>query len=170
MKQILFAASLLLSVFAAKAQEQKPDDVVKFNTERYEFGKIKQGVPVTTFFELKNTSDKPIILESVTASCGCTTPEYTKEPIVAGGTTKIKVGYNAAALNHFEKDVFVKIAGISSMKTVKISGDVMDAAAYEAYMASVKKQEAQKNEMAKAQATPKKTTPVKKTKVKTKTK
>lgn len=129
MKKFLLATAILFSAFVINAQDLKPDAVVKVNQERHDFGKIKQGVPVTTFFELTNISDKPIILESVTASCGCTTPEYSKEPLMAGATTKIKVGYNAAAPAHFEKDVFIKIAGVSDMKIVKISGDVVDASA-----------------------------------------
>ena len=127
MKKILLATSILFSALAINAQDLKADAVVKVNQERHDFGKIKQGVPVTTFFELTNITDKPIYLENVTASCGCTTPEYSKEPIVAGGTTKIKVGYNAATPAHFEKDVFIKIAGVSDMKIVKISGDVVEA-------------------------------------------
>lgn len=127
MKKLLLAAFGLFGAFVINAQDLKPDAVVKLSQERHDFGKIKQGVPVTTFFELTNISDKPIILESVTASCGCTTPEYSKEPIMAGATTKIKVGYNAAAPAHFEKDVFIKIAGVSDMKIIKISGDVVEA-------------------------------------------
>ena len=42
-------------------------------------------------------------LDNVQASCGCTTPEWSKDPIAAGATAKIKVGYNAAAENYFEK-------------------------------------------------------------------
>lgn len=129
MKKFLLAITLLFGAFVINAQDLKPDAVIKVNRERHDFGKIKQGVPVTTYFEITNISDKPVILESVTASCGCTTPEYSKEPLMAGATTKIKVGYNAAAPAHFEKDVFIKIAGVSDMKIVKISGDVVDASA-----------------------------------------
>ncbi|HAL95143.1 MAG TPA: DUF1573 domain-containing protein, partial [Chitinophagaceae bacterium] len=74
MKTILFGA--LLSFFSlAVVAQTKVDAVVKVNTEKYDFGKIKQGEPVTYSFEIKNISDKPLVVENSWASCGCTTPE-----------------------------------------------------------------------------------------------
>lgn len=143
MKKLFLFASLF-GALAVSAQDKKPEEVMKVNTEKHDFGKIKQGVPVTTNFQITNISGQPLIVENVTAGCGCTTPEWSKEPVVAGGTTKIKVGFNAAAMNHFDKEVFVKIAGISQPKVLKITGDVVDAAAYEAYTKEKKGGDSQK--------------------------
>jgi hypothetical protein len=132
MKQLLFIAAAFICSLGAMAQ-QKTDAVAKFNTEAYDFGKIKQGVPVSTFFEITNTSDKPLVIENAFGSCGCTTPEVPKEPIAPGATTKLKVNYNAAAMNHFEKTVTVKFAGINDPKVVKITGEVLDEKAYNEY-------------------------------------
>jgi hypothetical protein len=132
MKSILLASMAFMFSLAVTAQT-KADDVIKMNTEKYDFGKIKQNVPVTYFFEIKNTSDKPIVVENSWGSCGCTTPEKPKEPIQPGQTAKLKVQYNAAALNHFEKDVYIKLAGVEQPKTIKITGEVLDAAAYDTY-------------------------------------
>ena len=132
MKQLLFLAVAFICGATAMAQ-QKADDVAKVNTEKYDFGKIKQGVPVSTFFEIKNISDKPLVIENAWGSCGCTTPEVPKEPIAPGTTTKLKVNYNAAAQNHFEKQVYIKFAGIQEPKIVTITGDVLDQNAYDAY-------------------------------------
>jgi hypothetical protein len=137
MKKILLIASAFIIGFAASAQ-QKADDIVKVKSEKFDFGKIKQSVPVTTYFEITNTSNKPIVIENATASCGCTTPEYAKEPIAPGATTKIKVGYNAAAAGVFNKDVFVKLAGVQENKNLKITGEVLDAAAYDTFVKSQK--------------------------------
>src|SRR5215203_2631432 len=131
MKQLLFIAAAFICGITAKAQ-QKADDIVKVNTETYDFGKIKQGVPVSTFFEITNTSDKPVVIENAFGSCGCTTPEVPKEPIAPGATSKLKVNYNAAAMNHFEKDVYIKFAGIQEPRIVKITGEVLDENAYNA--------------------------------------
>ena len=135
MKSILLAATAFFFSVAVMAQ-RKAEDVIKMNVEKYDFGKIKQNVPVTYFFEIKNTSDKPIVIENSWGSCGCTTPEKPKEPIQPGQSAKLKVQYNAAALNHFEKDVYIKLAGIEQPKTVKITGEVLDAAAYDTYAKS----------------------------------
>ena len=132
MKSIVLASMAFMFSLAVTAQT-KADDVIKVNTEKYDFGKIKQNVPVTYFFEIKNVSDKAVVVENSWGSCGCTTPEKPKEPIQPGQTAKLKVQYNAAALNHFDKDVYIKLAGIEQPKTIKITGEVLDAAAYDTY-------------------------------------
>jgi len=109
----------------AKAPQQKVDDVIKFNTEKHDFGKIKHNVPVTYSFELKNVTDKPIVIENTWAGCGCTTPEKIVEPIMPGATAKLKVQYNAAAVGPINKEVFIKVAGIDQPKTVLIVGEVL---------------------------------------------
>jgi hypothetical protein len=125
MKKLLFLAAAFVTGISAMAQ-QKADEVMKLNTEKHDFGKIKQGVPVTTFFTITNTSDKPMVIESATAGCGCTTPEYAKEPIPAGGSTKLKVGYNAAAIGRFDKPVTIKLAGVAETKQIMITGEVVN--------------------------------------------
>ncbi len=131
-KTILLAAAFLftLGVFA----QPKADEVIKVNTETHDFGKVKQGVPVNYVFEVKNITDKPIVVESVMASCGCTTPEKPTEPIMPGETGKIKVEYNAAAVAPFSKDVTIKLAGIDATKVVHIKGEVLTTEAYDSYI------------------------------------
>ena len=131
MKRLFFLAAAFVMGMSAMAQ-QKIDDVMKLNSDKYDFGKIKQGVPVTTYFTITNTSDKPIVIESATAGCGCTTPEYSREPIPAGGNTQLKVGYNAAAMGRFDKPVTIKLAGVADQKVVMIGGEVVDAASQDA--------------------------------------
>lgn len=132
MKRIFLALTTLFLGVAVMAQT-KPDDVMKINTEKYDFGKIKQGTPVATFFEIKNISDKALVVENTWGSCGCTTPEKIEKPIQPGETAKLKVNYNAAAMGHFEKDVSIKFAGVDQPKVVKITGETLDAAAYDEY-------------------------------------
>lgn len=126
MKKILLLATAFMFTLAVSAQT-KVDDVIKLNTENHSFGKIKQNVPVTYFFEIKNISDKPVVIENTWASCGCTTPEKIVEPIQPGATAKLKVNFNAAAVGPINKDVFIKIAGIDQTKSVKITGEVVAA-------------------------------------------
>ena len=74
MKKILLVASAFMFSLAVMAQP-KAEDVAKFNVEKHDFGKIVAGTPVTYTFEIKNISDKPLVVENSWASCGCTTPE-----------------------------------------------------------------------------------------------
>lgn len=142
MKKILLLATAFVFTLAVWAQP-KADDLVKFNVEKHDFGKIKQGVPVSYSFEIKNISNKPIVVEHSYASCGCTTPEKIVDPIMPGATAKLKVEYNAAAVAVFHKDVFIKLAGVDQPKTVQIAGEVLTTEAYEAY--SKDKPKVQKN-------------------------
>ena len=133
MKKIFFLATAFVFSLGAFAQT-KVDETVKMNTEKHDFGKIKQGVPITYYFEIKNISDKPIVVENSWASCGCTTPDKIVDPIMPGGVAKLKVEYNAAAVAPFTKDVYIKFAGIEQTKTLQITGEVLSAEAYEIYV------------------------------------
>jgi len=146
MKKILLLASAFVFTLAAMAQP-KADDVIKMNVEKHDFGKIKQGTPVTYSFEIKNISDKPIVVENSWASCGCTTPEKIVDPILPGATAQLKVQYSAAAVAPFTKDVYVQLSGVTQPKTVQITGEVLSAEAYDAY---VKEKEAKDKEKAQA--------------------
>ena len=66
---------------------------------------------------------EPLLLENVQASCGCTTPEWSREPIAPGATAPIKVGYNAYAEGHFNKTVTI-LYNNGQTKALIISGEV----------------------------------------------
>jgi hypothetical protein len=138
MKKIWILTAALFVSIASMAQV-KIEETVKMNVEKHDFGKIKQGEPVTYMFEIKNIGSKPLVVENSWASCGCTTPEKITEPILPGATAKLKVQYNAAAVAPFTKDVYVKFAGIDQTKTVQISGEVLSAEAYEAQKKQIPK-------------------------------
>ncbi|MBX3255964.1 MAG: DUF1573 domain-containing protein [Chitinophagaceae bacterium] len=122
---------LLIAVFAGGAvqaqQAVKPAvagrDVLILKETKYDFGKIPQGKPVTHIFEISNTGKEPLAVENVQASCGCTTPEWNRDPIAPGGTKKITVGYNAAAFGPFEKAITVFYNG-GQTKQFFIKGEV----------------------------------------------
>lgn len=124
-KIVLFAMTLFVG--AAVMAQSKPEDLVKFNTETHNFGKIKQGVPVTYYFEIKNISDQKVVVENATASCGCTVPEKPEQPILPGGTAKLKVQFNAAQVGPIQKEVLVKFAGVEQQKVLRITGEVVAA-------------------------------------------
>jgi hypothetical protein len=142
MKKILLIASAFFLALAVKAQttpdqngqQSKADDLIKMNVETHDFGKVKQGIPVTYEFEITNITDKPVVVENTWASCGCTTPEKITEPIMPGKTVKLKVQYNAAAVAPINKDISIKLAGIDLPKVVHITGEVLAVDAYDTYV------------------------------------
>ena len=131
-----FAALLVSATIFAQATAVKKEDPIKFKETSYNFGKIKQGTPVTHEFVFQNVSDKPVTIESATASCGCTTPVKPEPAIAQGKSDKIVAGFNAAAAGAFNKSIYVKVAGGETPIELKISGEVLNA---EEYAKQVKK-------------------------------
>ena len=96
-----------------------------FKESKHTFGKVKQGTPVSYEFSFKNATNESVVIESATAQCGCTTPEYSKAPIAKGSTDKIKVTYNAANVGSFTKQVTVKVAKNPDPIILTIDGEVL---------------------------------------------
>ena len=131
----LFAVGLLTAANAQTGHEdhthdiaatQTTDESLKLKEIEHDFAKIPQGKPVYYSFEITNTGKTPLKLDNVQASCGCTTPEWSRDPIAAGSTAVIKVGYNAAAEGYFEKTITVTY-NTNQTKQIKIKGTVWKA-------------------------------------------
>jgi hypothetical protein len=101
-------------------------EVLDVKETEFDFGTIPQGKPVYHSFQVFNKGALPLTLDNVQATCGCTTPEWSKEPIAPGASQTIKVGYNAAADGTFEKFVTITYNGNAS-KQIKIKGRVWKA-------------------------------------------
>jgi hypothetical protein len=100
------------------------DEVLTLKETEFDFGKIPQGKPVIHVFEVTNKSNVPLKISDIHASCGCTTPEWEKDKVVAPGEkTKITVGYNAAAEGPFTKFITVSYNDTQS-KQLTIKGEV----------------------------------------------
>jgi hypothetical protein len=136
-KFILFAAAaavLSLSVSAQAPSAPKPtgaqapaaqkDPGYKFDKLDHDYGTIQKGADPYCEFRLTNTGKEPLIIASAVGSCGCTVPEYTKEPIKPGETVIIKVRYDTQRIGHFEKQVTVTFNGKSEPAILKIHGTV----------------------------------------------
>ncbi len=121
--KIVLSCLAVLVFFSVNAQV---DSVAKFKTTNYSFGKLKQHVPATTEFSFTNTGVKPLIIETATAECGCTTPDYPKTPLAKGKSAVIKVTYNAENAGKFTKRVTVKFANIPTPVILTIDGEVAE--------------------------------------------
>ena len=137
MKRIVLAVSALIlsaTMYAqTSASTPKAADVIKFKEAVHDFGKIKQGVPVTYDFVFTNVSSKPVVIELAQASCGCTTPVKPEAPIGKGKQDKITAGFNAQTLGVFSKPITVKVAGIDTPLEIKITGEVLNEVDYAKY-------------------------------------
>src|SRR5689334_6348391 len=102
MKKVLFLLAVIAVSFAGYSQtaapaaapspKVDPASLAAFTwvSTIHDFGKIKLGVPVTHEFKFTNTGKTPLIITNVQASCGCTTPSWTKDPVPPGGSGYIK--------------------------------------------------------------------------------
>jgi len=100
-------------------------DAIKWKSESIEVGNIPQGKPKVIRFEFTNTSNKPIVIENVAPSCGCTTADYTKTPILPGKKGFVEASYNAATAGPFIKTVNVTTSDSKTPKALTFKGTVV---------------------------------------------
>ena len=101
-----------------------PAPVFQFKEEVWDFGNVPQGTPVTHVFEYTNNGKVPVLVSQATASCGCTTPVWTKEPVLAGKSGTVAVTFNAAREGSFVKTVTV-LSNAGDPKYLTIKGNVL---------------------------------------------
>ncbi len=123
-----FVITLLLSSFISLfcfSQSQK--NGIYFENSSHDFGEVKEGDgPVSTTFEFKNYSSKPVVIVDVKASCGCTTPEWSKDPVQPNEKGFIKASFNPRNRpGTFNKVVTVKTNGTPDIIQLKLKGEVI---------------------------------------------
>jgi hypothetical protein len=119
MKKLIAGIALFGTFALASAQ------TITFDRTTYDYGTIKPSSDGTRFFTVKNTGDKPLVISNVKPSCGCTTPEFSTDPIMPGKSAKIKVGYNTALNGGFNKMIEVfSNDPVNSRSVIYIKGNV----------------------------------------------
>ncbi|HLU87796.1 MAG TPA: DUF1573 domain-containing protein [Taishania sp.] len=129
MKKLLF--SMALAVVAAfttgsvVAQEVAGGAKIEFKKDTHDYGDIKYGADGTCTFEFKNTGNAPLIISDAKGSCGCTVPEWPKEPINPGKTGTITVKYDTKRPGAINKSVTITSnASNEPTKILRIKGNV----------------------------------------------
>ena len=79
---------------ASKAKDPKAARFQFIGGETFDFGSVKEGPDVEHIFKFKNVGKEPLIIQNASASCGCTVPEWPKEPILPGKTGQLKVTFH----------------------------------------------------------------------------
>ncbi|WP_084523952.1 DUF1573 domain-containing protein [Adhaeribacter aquaticus] len=135
--------SLICFCLAAFTNSLFAQGKLQFEKETHDFGNIAQGVPATYEFKFKNVGNQPVIISNVQASCGCTTPEWTKTPILPGKTGSVKAQYNAASMGAFNKSVTVTSNASNSSLVLFIKGTVLDKSQVKSSASAVQKAQIQ---------------------------
>lgn len=72
-----------------------PTTSVEYTEMVYDFGEVVEGAHVKYAFKFKNTGSEPLIISDAKGSCGCTVPDWPREPIAPGATSEIKVEFDS---------------------------------------------------------------------------
>ena len=126
MKFLITATFLMLSQLAFS----QVNNAILFDKMIHDFGDVnEESNEVTCVFTFKNTSDQPIKILRVETSCGCTTPQYSREDINPGDSGIIKAVYGTRGRpNSFNKNLYVHFSNSTAFQTLVIKGNVIPAA------------------------------------------
>lgn len=119
----------LFSMMACFAMAANAEAEIKFDKLTHNFGTFKESDAIQKYtFTFTNVGDQPLILNQVMASCGCTTPKYTKAPIAPGQKGEISVTYNSKNSwpGHFKKSITVRSNGKVQMTRLYIEGTMVE--------------------------------------------
>lgn len=126
-KVVLFLMLMVSGISFSYAQKQAE---IKFDTLTHNFGTFSEKEPIVScVFTFTNVGEAPLVINQAVASCGCTVPEYTKEPVKPGEKGQIKVTYNGTGKfpGHFKKSITVRTNGVVEMTRLYIEGDMEEA-------------------------------------------
>jgi len=102
--------------------------VMTFDQTEYNFGSVKEGDIVDYTFKFTNTGKSPLIISKATATCGCTVPEWPKEPIAVGASGEIRVKFNSKNKPNLQtKFVNINANTKPEVTRLKITGNVIPA-------------------------------------------
>lgn len=128
MKKLLIACTFIIAASIGWAQDANPASegpIITFEKLEHNFGIIKEGDLAVYEFKFTNSGKMPLVLTSVNASCGCTAPEWPKEPIAPGSTAAVKAVFNSYQRpGNFEKFITVKNNTLQGDIVLRIKGEV----------------------------------------------
>ena len=131
MKKIIFTlVAFVFASLAVSAQTTTPAvnpnaPVIKFDKTTHDYGTVEKDGDGTCEFAFKNTGVEPLILSNVQSSCGCTVPEWPKEPILKGKSAVIRVKYDTKRVGPINKTITVISNATNSPVQLRIIGNVV---------------------------------------------
>ena len=103
----------------------RPTTTIQFDKEKYSFGTINEGEKAKHSFSFTNVGTEPLIIQNAKASCGCTVPTYSKEPVAPGATGVIDVVFDSKGRPGKTSKTVTITANTEPVKTIlSITGEV----------------------------------------------
>lgn len=109
-----------------KSIENQGSNVNWLSSTTYDFGSVKKGTPVSSTFELTNNGNEPLIISEAKGSCGCTSVDYSQQPIAPGEKGFVKATFNAASIGAFQKSITVTFNTAKTKTILYIKGQVVE--------------------------------------------
>lgn len=128
---ILGAFALMFGTMNVSAQtEVKTGPYIEVDKTVHDYGEIEKGGDPYSFFTVTNSGTEPLLISNAKGSCGCTVPEWSREPVMPGKTTQIKVRYDTKRVGPINKTVTLTTNATNEPTTVlRIKGNVKAAPA-----------------------------------------
>jgi hypothetical protein len=128
---VILGIAILFAVFSCKQTSDKTsgsaEASIEFEESVHDFGTLPYNGDGTYEFVFKNTGNVPLVLKNVRSSCGCTVPEWPKDPINKGEKGKIKVSYNTRIPGTFSKSISVFSNAGNKPVILTIKGKIVEA-------------------------------------------
>jgi hypothetical protein len=126
-KMLLVIGLMMVAVIGLRAQNTVKTDgpEIKFESLVHDYGTIPKGSDGNCVFKFKNVGNEVLIISDVRKSCGCTTPAWSKEPVLPGKSGEIKIGYNTNNIAQFSKNITVISNATNGSVVLTIKGEVV---------------------------------------------
>lgn len=124
MKNILLIMVVFFAGITTMTAQTAPK--FQFKTEVIDYGEIKKGSNGVRTFEFTNIGETPLVIENVYASCGCTTPSWTKTPVAPKQKGEIQVKYDTEIVGPIRRTISIYSNADESTKALKIKGKVVE--------------------------------------------
>lgn len=129
----LMSLSLIMTMVSAQTSvpvslatmETPAVTTVDWSESLHDFGAVTKGAPVSHRFLVENTGDRPLEIQDVKASCGCTATDYSSEPIAPGASGYVLATYQAKSVGFFNKSVTVKLNTTEGTVLLRLKGQVV---------------------------------------------
>jgi hypothetical protein len=122
---VTIAVATFLSCTHASNEGNKKAAVIAFADSEHDFGTIEQNSVAEYAFVFKNTGKEPLVIDNVHTTCGCTVPEWTRDPVKKNRSGVIKIHYNTHVVTSFNKTITVYSNAGNSPVTLTIKGTVV---------------------------------------------
>jgi hypothetical protein len=122
---ISFAQTDLIGQETIQVDDSTPIPVMTFESAEIDYGVIPHNGEPYREFHFINTGDAPLVIKNAKGSCGCTVPEWSKEPVAPGESSIVKVRYATNRIGKFSKTITLTTNDAEGTHVLRIKGEVL---------------------------------------------